>query len=86
MVIRQLLESGAEWLYVWTPDGWPSSAAMPGTPPASCYADLRAPRDADPQWREWLRQTREFRRPQPLHSLIRHYHGQQPGSGARGSS
>ena len=69
-----------EWLYVWTPDGWLGSPAMPGPPPQSYYADSRALRRADPQWREWLRRTREFQRPQPLYSLIRAYRAQQPGS------
>ena len=62
-----------EWLYVWTPDGWLASAAMPGAPPQSYYADSRALRSADPQWREWRRRTREFQRPQSLHSLIAAY-------------
>ncbi len=72
---------GPEWLYVWTPDGWLASAAMPGAPPESYYAASEALRDGDPEWREWLRQTREFQRPQPLHSLIDAYRAQQPGSG-----
>ena len=71
-----------EWLYVWTPDGWLGSPAMPGAPPESYYADSRALRNPDPQWREWRRRTREFQIPQPLHSLIRAYRAQQPGSGA----
>ena len=62
---------GPEWLYAWTPDGWLASPAMPVAPP-DCYdTDSEKLRDADPQWQEWLRRTREFQRPQPLHSLIR---------------
>ena len=75
-----------EWLYVWTPDGWLGSAAMPGPPPQSYYADSRELRSADPAWREWLRQTREFQMPQPLHSVISGYRAQQPGSGEGGNS
>ena len=74
---------GPEWLYVWTPDGWLGSKAMPGAPPDYYYADSRTLRNAHPQWREWLRRTREFQR--PLHSLIRAYRAQQPGPG-EGSS
>ena len=62
---------GPQWLYAWTPDGWLASPAMPGAPPESYHADWEALWDADPLWREWLRRTREFQRPQPLHSLIR---------------
>ena len=76
---------GPEWLYAWTPDGWLGSAAMPGAPPESYHADSEALRDEDPEWREWLRLTREFQRPQPLHSLIDDYRAQLPGSG-EGSS
>ena len=72
---------GPEWLYVWTPDGWLASAAMPGAPPDCYYADSEALRDGAPERREWLRRTREFQRPQPLHSLIDAYRAQQPGSG-----
>ena len=74
------------WLYVWTPDGWLASAAMPGAPPTSYYAESRELRGVDPTWREWLRRTREFQMPQPLHSLIRDYRAQHPGSGEGGSS
>ncbi len=72
---------GPEWLYVWTPDGWLSSAGMPGAPPDCYYADTRTLPDVnDPEWREWLGRTREFQRPQPLHSLVIAYRAQQPGS------
>ena len=76
---------GPEWLYAWTPDGWLASGAMPGAPPESIHADTEALRDGDPEWREWLRRTREFQRPQPLHSLIDAYRARQPGSGEGGS-
>ena len=72
---------GPEWLYVWTPDGWLSGAGMPGAPPDCYYTDTHTVPDVnDPEWREWLRRTREFQRPQPLHSLIITYRAQQPGS------
>ncbi len=76
---------GPEWLYVWTPDGWLGCKAMPGAPPESYRADSEELRNADPQWREWLRKTREFQRPQSLHSLIETYRAQQLGSGEGGS-
>ena len=76
---------GPEWLYVWTPDGWLASPAMPGAPPECYYANSRTPPDSDPEWREWLRRTREFQRPQPLHFLIDAYRAQLPGSGKGGS-
>ena len=76
---------GPEWLYVWTPDGWLACKAMPGAPPDCYYADSRTLRNADPEWQEWLRRTREFQRPQPLYSLIEAYSAQQPGSGEGGS-
>ena len=80
-VLSPLLRSGPEWLYARTPDGWLASGAMPGAPPESFHADTEALRDGDPEWREWLRRTREFQRPQPLHSLIDACRAQQPGSG-----
>ncbi len=49
-----------EWLYVWTPDGWLGNAAMPGAPPQSYYQGSPESYNPDPQWREWLRKTREF--------------------------
>ena len=72
---------GPEWLYVWTTDGWLASAAMPGAPPPSYYQGSPESYNPDPQWREWLRKTREFQRPQSLHSLVAAYRAQQPGSG-----
>ena len=41
---------GPEWLYVWTPDGWLDSPAMPGAPPEGYYADTRTlPDENDPE-------------------------------------
>ena len=62
----------ADWLYIWTPDGWLGSPAMPGDPPEIFWERplVKARLDADPEWREWLRRTREFQRPQPLQYLI----------------
>ena len=37
-------------------------------------------------WRKWLRKTRKFQKPQPLHCLIRDYRAQRPGSVDAGSS
>ena len=76
---------GPEWLYAWTPDGWLGCEAMPGAPPESYRADSEALREVDPQWQDWLRRTREFQRPQSLHSLIDAYRAQELGSG-EGSS
>ena len=72
---------GPEWLYAWTPDGWLASPATPGAPPECYYANSRTPPDSDPKWQEWLRRTREFQRPQSLHSLIDAYRAQLPSSG-----
>ena len=62
----------AEWLYVWTPDGWLASPAMPGAPPPSYFERplVKERMDADPEWQEWLRLTRECQRPLPLQRLI----------------
>ena len=54
---------------------------MPGAPPESYRADSEALREVNPEWQEWLRRTREFQRPQSLHSLIDAYRAQLPGSG-----
>ena len=72
---------GPEWLYVWPRDGWLGSAGVPGAPPPSYCRGSPESYNPDPQWQEWLRRTREFQIPQPLHSLIRAYHAQQGGSG-----
>ena len=54
---------------------------MPGAPPDCYYADTRTLPDVnDPEWREWLRRTREFQKPEPLHSLIHDYLERQRGS------
>ena len=63
---------GPEWLYVWTPDGWLASPAMPGMPPLAYFSE-DPPGEDDPEWARWMERVREFQVPMPLATLIEEY-------------